>query len=103
MEAFYVYQNAPYEFLLQSDRSSKLSPFAQKVQSNIQIRVCKWKWFSFISAVRLNRLNIISVSTAKVEIEIFSLTESNRRMSCSLFWIHYVYFHHKISPECILI
>ena len=30
------------------------------------------------SAVRHNRLNIISVSSGEVEVEIFSLTESNR-------------------------
>ena len=71
MEAFYIYQNAPYESLLQSDQNTKLSPLAQKVQSSIQIRVCKWKWFFFIIAVRLNRLNIISVSSAVVEVEIF--------------------------------
>ena len=92
------HQNAPYKFWLQSDQNSKLSPLARKVQLSIRIRVCKWKWFSFIFAVRLNRLKIISIFVVqKLRLKSFSLTESNRCMSCSLFWIHYVYLHHKIS------
>ena len=103
MEAFYVYQNDPYEFWLQSDQNSKLSPLAWKATSSIQIWVCKWKWFSFISAVRLNRLNMVLVSSAEVEVEIFLSNRVKPLHELLSVLDSYVYFHHKISPECILI